>query len=137
MRNFQLVFLCFICVFNGYGQATTKSYGKIAVEITKEKHPKKIYAKVEIMLPFPGGDSSWVQSVEKDINRSLPFRNGAKKGKYIVSVQFVTDKNGSLSDIKCLSDPGFGMGQEVTRVLKKKAVWLPVPNGSPVGPYRK
>jgi hypothetical protein len=75
---------------------------------------------VEIKSAFPGGDSSWVQSIEKSINQSISYKNGAKKGKYIVSVAFVVAKDGSLSDIRCVNDPvGFGMEAVVIRVLKK------------------
>jgi hypothetical protein len=126
MRHFQLALLCFICVAKSYGQTTAQSYGRIDVEITKEKLPKRIYAKVEIKSAFPGGDSSWVQSIEKSINQSISYKNGAKKGKYIVSVAFVVSKNGSLSDIRCVNDPvGFGMEAVVIRALKKGTKWAP------------
>ncbi len=99
MRNFQLAVLCFICITKSYGQTDNNTYGRIVVEITKEKKPKKIYTKVEIKLAFPGGDSSWVQSLEETLNRSIPVNNGAKAGKYIASVNFIVSKDGSLSDI--------------------------------------
>ena len=111
MKIFQLALLCFICV--------AKSYGQIVVEITKEKHPKRISTKVEIKSAFPGGDSSWVQSLEKKLNQSIPVNNGAKAGKYIVSVVFIVTKDGSLADILCKSDPGFGMCQQVVTAIKK------------------
>lgn len=138
MKKFQLVLLCFICVAKSYGQTITSSYGRIDVEITKEKHPKRIFAKVEIISVFPGGDSSWVRSIEKSINQSISYKNGAKKGKYTISVQFVVTKDGSLSDIRCVNDPvGFGMEAEVIRVLKKKypSKWGPGPDT--VRPYRR
>ena len=89
------------------------------------------------MKAFPGGDSSWTQSLEKTLNQSLPFKNGAKAGKYIVSVAFIVDKEGIISDIRCLNDPhGFGMEEQVMRALKKGIgpKWLP--GSRPVRPYR-
>jgi hypothetical protein len=118
MRNLQLALLCFICVSKSYGQTVTNTYGRIDVEITKEKNPKKIYAKVEIKSAFPGGDSSWVQSLEKKL-----------KGEYIVSVAFIVVKDGSIADVRCLSDPGFGMCAEVVRAIKKGPKWTPAPGG--------
>lgn len=130
MRNFLIALLCFIYVAESFGQATTSRYGRIDVEITKEKRPKKIYAKVEIRSAFIGGDSSWVQSIEKSINQSIKFKNGAKPGKYTVSAQFVVARDSTLSDVRCLEDPGFGMGAEVVRALKKgSAKWTPAPAG--------
>jgi hypothetical protein len=135
MRNFQLALLCFIYVAKSYCQAGTGSYGRIDVEITKEKHPKRIYVKVEIKPAFPGGDSSWIQSIEKNLNQSIKLDKGAKKGKYVVSVQFVVDKDGYLADIRCINDPGFGMCREVLRVIKKSQRWVPG-SARPIIPYR-
>ena len=126
MKSFQLALFFFIYVTKSYGQTVAKNYyGQIDVEITKEKKPKKIWTKVEIKSAFPDGDSSWIQSLEKRLNQSLTFRNGAKKGKYTVSVKFIISKDGSLCEIMCDKDPGFGMCEEVVRVLKKTAKWTP------------
>lgn len=137
MRNFLLAFLCLVHVAQGHGQPGTHSIGRIAVEITKEKKPKRIYATVEITMPFPGGDSSWIASLEKTLNQSMPYKNGAKAGKYIVSVVFIVDKQGDISDIRTVNNPvGFGMEEQVLRALKKKTKWLPASQGVPVKPYR-
>ena len=136
MKYFQLALFCFICVANSYGQTVTNSYGRIDVEITKEKKPKRVYTKVEIKPAFPGGDSSWVQSLENKLNQSVRANRRVKKGKYIVSVQFVVDRNGSISDVKALTSNGYGMEAEVLRAIKKKAKWLPSSQGVPVKPYR-
>jgi protein TonB len=94
-------------------------YTGIVVEITKEKKPKKIYTKVEITRAFPRGDSSWVQSLEKLLNESIPVKNGAKAGKYIVEVRFLIERDGSLADLVCLKDPGYGMCQQVKGAIHK------------------
>ena len=49
-----------------------------------------------------------------------------KKGKYIVSVRFITDKQGYVADVKCEKDPGFGMCEHVLRYVKKSPKWGPV-----------
>ena len=120
IRNFQLALLCFVCVDKSYGQTVAKYYyGRIEIEFTKEKRPKKFYAKVQIKSGFPGGDSSWVKSIEKNINQSIGDGKRVKKGKHIVSVKFILSKDGSLSEIRCDNDPGFEMCGEIIRVLKK------------------
>lgn len=120
MRCFQLALLCFICVAKSYGQTGTRIYTTVVVEITKEEKPKKISAKVEITTSFPGGDSSWIHSLEDSLNRSIPFKSKAKAGKYIASVRFLIEKDGSMSDIRCLTDPGFGMCEQVVTAIRKK-----------------
>jgi protein TonB len=139
IRNFQLALLCFVCVAKTYGQTIAKNYyGRIEVEFTKEKRPKKFYTKVQIKTSFPGGDSAWVKYIEKNINQSIGLGKGIKKGKYIVSVKFILSKDGNLSDITCEYDPGFGMCEEVIRVLKKTKEWVPAEQGGKaVREYRK
>lgn len=43
-----------------------------------------------------------------------------------VFVSFIVEKDGTMSNIKVLKDPGYGMGQEAIRVLKSiKTKWKP------------
>ncbi|MGQ7945156.1 energy transducer TonB [Flavobacterium sp. WC2509] len=43
-----------------------------------------------------------------------------------VNVSFVIEKDGSMTDIKVLKDPGYGLGKEAIRVLKSlKTKWIP------------
>lgn len=124
-RKFPIVLLCLVCFAGSYAQTATKSYGRVDVEITKEKKPKRIYAKVEIKSAFTGGDSAWIHTLEQTLNQTLIYKNGAKPGKYMVSVAFITDKDGFISDIRNLSDPGYGMGEKVIIAIKRKTVWRP------------
>lgn len=134
IKNVLLALFSFIAVAKAYGQATN-SYGHIVVEITKAK--KTITTKVEIKSAFPGGDTSWLRSLEKNLDRSIGVGKRVKKGKYIVSIVFIIDKNGDLADIRCENDPGFGIGQEVVRLLKKSTKWfLAEQGGREVKPYR-
>ena len=40
-------------------------------------------------------------------------------------VQFVVDKEGNVSDIKALTNHGYGVEEESVRVLKKAPKWQP------------
>ncbi len=136
-RNFLVALLCLTGVACSYAQTVTKNYGRVEVVIIKEKKPEKIYTKVEIKSAFTGGDSSWIQSLEKTLNQSIPYKNGVKAGNYIVSVVFIVDKEGDISDVRCVNDPvGFGMEEQVMRAIRKKTKWLPASQGVPVKPYR-
>jgi len=138
MRLFLIFALLFITIGISFGQPDTGRYGRINVEITKEKRPKNIYAKVKIILPFIGGDSAWVQSFERSLNRSFKYKNGAKHGKYIVSMEFILTKDNSLSEIRCVSAPvGFGMDEEVMRTLKRmNSNWTSPSGGIKIREYR-
>lgn len=136
MKLLLIPILFLTCISESFSQTAPGRYGNIEVIITKEKRPKKIYAKVEIKSAFIGGDSSWVLSFEKNINQSIQFKNGARPGKYTVVAQFIIAKDGTISEVACLKDPGFGMGEEVVRALKKgTGKWAPA-SGSEVKEYR-
>ncbi len=101
-----------------------------------EEDYDKIYTVVEIPAEFPGGQAAWIKYLERNLNRDIPIQNGAPVGKYIVTLSFIVDKNGIISDVKAESDPGYGTKEEAMRVIKKGPDWHPaVQNGRTVN-YR-
>jgi protein TonB len=112
--------------------------GKQIVEEKKEEDENKIFDKVEIEASFPGGDSKWRQYLERTLNANTPVDNGAAEGTYSVVVQFVVDKEGKISDVRPLTNHGYGMEQEAVRVIQKGPKWNPAQqNGRQVKAYRK
>ena len=112
--------------------------GKQIVEVKKEEDENKIFDKVEIEARFPGGDSKWRQYLERNANGQVATDNGAPEGTYTTLVQFVVDKEGNISDVRALTNHGYGMEEEAIRVIKKGPKWTPaVQNGRQVKAYRK
>jgi hypothetical protein len=95
------------------------TYGQIVIEFSKDKDRSKILAKVVVKGAFPGGDTSWRSYLEKNLNTSMVIGKLAKKGKYTVVVNYVFTKDGTISDIMCKNDPGYGMCEESIRIIKK------------------
>ncbi|MGK4566019.1 energy transducer TonB [Flavobacterium sp. 3HN19-14] len=61
------------------------------------------------------------------------FRTPDEEVKGKVIVQFVVEKDGSLTDIKVVRDLGYGTGAEAIRVLKSAPKWKPgIQNGRAV-----
>jgi protein TonB len=119
-------------------QAPVEDKGTQIVEVKKDDDENKIFNKVEVEAGFPGGDAAWHNYLLKNLNGSVPVDNGAGEGSYTVIVKFVVSKDGSLSDITCENDPGFGMCQEAIRVIKKTKNWTPaIQNGRNVNAYRR
>ncbi|MBD0333129.1 MAG: TonB family protein, partial [Chitinophagaceae bacterium] len=57
---------------------------------------------------------------------------------YTVIIQFIVDKEGNISDVKALTNHGYGMEQEAMRAVKKAPKWTPaIQNGRQVKAYRK
>src|SRR5690606_32579163 len=91
----------------------------------------KIYTAVEVRPDFPGGMTQFYKYVEK--NYRVP--EGEELNGRIM-VQFVVEKDGSLTDIKVVRDLGYGTGKEAERMLKKSPKWKPgIQNGRPVRVY--
>jgi hypothetical protein len=98
----------------------------------------KTFTKVDKEAAYPGGEQAWKKFLERNLNANVPVDNGAPIGQYTVFVQFVIDTNGNTSDIKALTDWGYGMEKEVIRLIQKSGQWTPAMlNGKPVGAYRK
>jgi hypothetical protein len=98
----------------------------------------KIFTKIEIDPAFSGGDVAWRNYLQKNLNATVPVDSGAKAGTYTVIVQFIVDKNGGLSEIKPLTRHGFGMEDEVVRIIKASPKWKPaIQNGKVVTAYKK
>lgn len=83
---------------------------------------KEFYAMIEVDVKpdFPGGINEFYNFVGK--NYRVPEDNKIK-GK--VMVEFIIEKDGTLSNFKILRDLGSGLGKEAIRVLKKSPKWKP------------
>lgn len=93
----------------------------------------EVFTVVQIAAEFPGGVTAWQKYLERNLNRDLPVDQGAPSGKYTVTVSFIVDKTGRISDVKAENNPGFGTADEAIRVIKKGPNWKPaVQNGKNV-----
>jgi len=107
---------------------------KAVIEKRKDIEPE-ILMFVEIDAKFSG---NWQRFLERNLNPEVPVSNGAPAGNYTIEIQFVVDKEGNVSDIKPLTNLGYGMEQEAVRVLKRATKWDPaIQNGRKVKAYRR
>ncbi|WP_051197686.1 energy transducer TonB [Flavobacterium soli] len=80
---------------------------------------EKIYYDVNSKPEFVGGMQEFYNFVGQEFK--VP---NVKKLKGNILVQFVVEKDGSLSDIKVLKDIGHGTKEETIRVLSKSPKWI-------------
>ncbi len=98
----------------------------------------KIFTKVEVEADFPGGNDAWRKYLIKNLNPDVPANNNAPVGKFTVVVKFVVSKDGSLSGIQAETNMGYGMEQEVLRIIQRSGNWAPAyQNKRPVNAYRR
>ncbi len=117
-------------------KAPIETSGSSVVEAPK--NDETLYTIVEIESKFPGGTEAWLNYLRKNLNTEILFDNSAPEGAYTVIVKFVVSKDGSISDIVCENDPGFGVCEEAKRVIRKTKQWIPaIQNGHNVNSYRR
>ena len=81
----------------------------------------KVFTEVEHAPDFPGGVNKFYQFLQQNIKYPTEARNKKIEGK--VFVTFIVEKDGSLSGIKIIRDPGAGCGNEALRVMKLSPKW--------------
>ncbi|WP_207421941.1 energy transducer TonB [Desertivirga brevis] len=88
-------------------------------------------ANIEVQPEFPGGMNKFYEYVGRSYNYPAAAKEQGVSGRVILN--FVVEKDGSLTDIKVVRDLGMGTGDEAIRVLKKSKKWNPgIQNGRPV-----
>src|SRR5258705_842022 len=99
----------------------------------------KVFEKVEVEASFKGGEREWRKYLERNLDPNVPVKNGCKPGEYTVVIQFIFAKNdGSVSDVRALTNHGFCMEEKAMRIIKKGPDWVPaIQNGRNVNAYRK
>jgi protein TonB len=99
---------------------------------------KKVFTKIERQAEFTGGVGAWQKFLEKALDMNVGADNGARPGKYTVIVRFLVSTDGTVTDIVPLTKHGYGMEQEVIRVIKLSGKWNPaIQNREPVKAYRR
>lgn len=92
-----------------------------------------VFSETQVPPSFPGGQNAWKQYLQRNLNLDLPVQKGGPPGKYIVVVEFIVDKEGNLSSVKAMNDPGYGTAAEAVRVIEKGPKWVPaMQNGNKV-----
>lgn len=98
----------------------------------------KIFTKVEYEPEFPGGDTAWKSYLQKNINPATPVDEGWKAGIYKITVEFIVDKSGNISDIKTNDFPGTKTAQQCIDLIAKGPKWIPAKqNDIVVNAHRK
>lgn len=86
-----------------------------------DKNKVHYLADIEKQPEYPDGIDGFREMIGK--NFRPPSDKNFKGGK--IFVQFVIERDGSLTDIKVIRDAGFGTADEAIRVVKKSKKWKP------------
>lgn len=110
--------------------------GTGVVEAPKVEDENKIFEKVEIEASVNPG--AWRNWLERQLQRYIEdaANAGMNPGQYTVQVRFLVEKDGSITDVRALSDPGYGLAKGAESVVLKGPKWSPgEQNGRKVRSY--
>jgi hypothetical protein len=124
---------------NGQVQATEEyQLGKRTAVVCYDSTGQALANCEELRAQFAGGLPMWRKYLERNLKGSVPVNNGADAGAYTVLVQFIVNKDGSVSDVTPLTNHGYGMEQELMRLISQGPKWEPAYRfGSPVQAYQQ
>jgi protein TonB len=110
------------------------AYVPVIPEVEPEPIEEKIFTFVEEYPEFPGGDKALREFILNNLNYPEIARKTGITG--TVYVQFVVEKDGSISDVKVVRGIGGGCDEEAVRVVKSMPKWKPgKQRGMPVRVY--
>lgn len=83
---------------------------------------EKIYTvdEIEVLPEFPGGNTALLTYITE--NLQIPPK---AKFKGNLEISFIVDLKGKLTNFKIINDLGFGIGDELIRVLTEGPNWSP------------
>lgn len=92
-------------------------------EAPEEEEADQIFTIVEDQPTPVGGMSAFYQFVQKKLKYPAQARRMGIEGK--VFVQFVVDKDGTLTEVQAVKGIGAGCDEEAVRVIKQAPKWKP------------
>lgn len=115
-----LILICLI--FSIFTKAQTDSSFTHSRDSLKNLKHDAIYSIVEQMPDFPGGQ----EKLNKFLLQIKYPRAARKKGvSGKVYVTFVVNSDGKIKNVKILRGLGYGLDEEVLRVVNKMPDWIP------------
>lgn len=86
---------------------------------------------VEKQPEFPGGQEGLYKYLAENVKYPEAAKTNNKSG--MAALTFVIEKDGTVSTVNVIRDPGMGMGDEAKRVVSVMPKWLPAEmKGKPV-----
>lgn len=99
------------------------SNGAKIFKVVNNSVDNQVFTVLETQPKFPGGIQNFLQYLGNNVKYPAEDKENNLQGKVIV--QFVIEKNGSLTDIKAIRSPSNAMSQEAVRVVSSSPKWIP------------
>ena len=128
------LFIVFITLFistSAEAQSTTIPPSADSIAIDSRVFEKvEVEASVSVVEWRSHLQTHLLPYIEKAANKKI------KAGNYTINVRFLVERDGSITDVKALNDPGFGLAKGAEKVVKTGPRWTPGEiNGKKVRSY--
>lgn len=97
------------------------------------------FSSVQEEPSFPGGVNAWSTYLKKNLKENVPVDNNAPPGQYAITVSFLVDKDGDVSEVKAIKapNPDYGTAAEAERVIWRSGKWIPAHQNGRAVTYRQ
>ncbi|TDH27353.1 energy transducer TonB [Segetibacter sp. 3557_3] len=112
-----------------------RAIGGTPAVVNKVEDYDRTFTQVEIEAKYPGGLAGWKRYLERNLNAQVAYDEGAPVGRYTVTVQFIVDREGNISNVRAIDVPMEcrACGAEAVKVILRGGRWEPaVQNGRKV-----
>ena len=120
MKNIALILLLFL----GYA-ASAQVEEDWPVEMPEEPDTNEVYEfyQLEKRAEFPGGDDELMKYIARNFKYPELAKDSGVQG--TMFVEFVVEKDGSITNVKLLKTLCCGLNKEALRVIKSMPKWEP------------
>ena len=87
----------------------------------------KVYEVVEQMPTFPGGDAALMKYLAENIKYPVSAQKAKEQGRVVV--QFIVEKDGTVTGVKTVRSVTPALDAEAVRVIKAMPKWTPGKQG--------
>jgi protein TonB len=98
---------------------------KTSVDTTNEKNSeRRVFTEVEVEAKVDV--QQWRLHLESNLMGPIEkaAKKGMKSGTYTVNVRFLVEKDGTISDVRALNDPGYGLAAASEKVVRTGPKWI-------------
>jgi TonB family protein len=88
-----------------------------------QEHHEDVFTAAEQAPEFPGGMEKFYQFLSRKIHYPKAARDNNTQGRVIVN--FIVEKDGSLSNVRSLRDPGNGLAEAALQAVAASPKWIP------------
>jgi len=119
MKKILLTLIVLLSILTVKAQGTDSARNKVVNVVMVNDNA--IFVSVEHIPEYPGGINQFYKFLVKKLRYPATAKENNTQGRVIV--QFIVEKDGSLSDVKVVRGVGDGCDEEAVRLVKLSSPW--------------